>query len=209
MKKIIFIAILIYTQLGAVNLDICNTNDYITICRDINNNIKKIHNQNKKVRLKAITQLGRLVGVLPSNKDSQTIKNILKREVKQYNSIFGGKFFEVLTQKCKNGKIYFVEAYFDIYYNVKFREQEYRKIMLDANNNLILDNNIYPIPNQSKNRYFTALRGKMHSMQQLSHSNLNTNINNRICLTGTLRIRSINRPYNAIAKVNENSFYMI
>jgi len=206
MKKIIIIAILLYTNLNAISLDLCRRGQEL-MCEDIQRNINQINSTNKKTRLKAITQISRLAGSLPSQKDNKKLKSILKTKVKpQYSSIFGGKFFELLAQKNCDGRIYFVEVKFDKYYNVKFEEREPSKIVIDGNR-IRLDNEEYQIPQWSKKKYRSSLEGIfiVPRKDNTFNSTVDGNQDEKICLNRRLNLRDINPPYHAIGSVDQNS----
>jgi len=205
MKKIIFTGIVLYTQLNAVSLDLCAKEP--VICSNINNNIANIGSSDKRNRLKSITQLSRMVGSLPSPRDNKKLEDILSK-VKQYPSVFGGKFFELLAKKNCNGRIYFVEAKFDNSYNVHFKEKEPNQIVIDRNS-IIFDNEQYAIPQSSINKYKSSLdkifvRPRV-KQQSTSSTTLVENFN-QICLTGKINLRNANKPYEPIGKIDERFF---
>ncbi len=207
MKKKILIGILLsYTQLSAINLEICAREP--AICHDIQGNINNLQNFNKKSRLKSIVQLSRMVGALPSSKDNKKVQKILNSKVKQYDSIFGGKFFELLAKKNCDGGIYFVEAKFDRFYNVQFEERESSQIII-ANNIIKLDNEEHTIPQSSIGKYKKSLDGIYlipRVKEQSAQSTTSVENDNQICLTSQINLRNANKPYNKIAFVDELFF---
>ncbi|CAA6804390.1 MAG: Unknown protein [uncultured Sulfurovum sp.] len=207
MKKIIFIIGLLYSQLNAISLDICREEK--AVCSSIKSNINLIKSTNKKTRLRAITQLSRMAGTLPSENDNNKIKNILKNKVRQYDSIFGGKFFELLAQKDCNGQIYFVEARLDNFYNVQFEERDANKIVIQRDT-FLLDNEQFIMPQNSINKYKSSLEG-IYSRSQLLPKQVISKPqdieNNLVCLTQRILLRSVNSPHKRIGRVDE-TFYI-
>jgi len=206
MKKRLLIGILLcYTQLSAINLEVCAREP--AICNDIQRNIDNLRRSDKKSRLRSIVQLSRIIGVLPT-KDNKKVQKKLNEKVQQYSSIFGGKFFEVLAKKNCNGRIYFVEARFDNFYNVHFEEREPNQILID-NNIIKFDNEEYTMPQASIAKYKSSLQGiyvvpRVQS-RMLENSNSTSVNNNQVCLNQKLNLRDINPNHHAIGTVDQNS----
>ncbi|CAA6806182.1 MAG: Unknown protein [uncultured Sulfurovum sp.] len=202
-KKLLIGIVLCYTQLSAINLEVCTREP--AICNDIQRNMDNLRSSDKKSRLRSIVQLSRIIGVLPT-KDNKEVQKKLDEKIQQYSSIFGGKFFEVLAKKNCNGRIYFVEARFDNFYNVHFTEREPNQILID-NNIIKFDNEQYTIPQSSINKYTSSLEGiyVVPVKQQHRTQNIDTQVvANSFCLTGILNLRTSNSPYKVIQSINES-----